>query len=96
MATDALARGEQSSVVLLRSQEDDVQFGYEQEQPNDPGAQSHAHAHCCHFQVAAEVDGNESDPNDTRRVHCKTCNRFTGRPSLFLLLQNEPKRFAYS
>lgn len=69
MAADALARREESSVVLLRPQQDYVQLGREQEHPHHCSTQSHAHAHRGYLQVAPEVDRNERYPDDAVGVH---------------------------
>lgn len=75
VTANALARGEESSVVLLGPEEDYVEFWDEEECPDDPGAQGDAHAHGGYLQVAAEVDWDESDPNDAGRVHREACKR---------------------
>lgn len=62
--------GECRSIVLLRLEDDDVQFGSEEEDQSDDGAQRDAHAQGDGLGlVAAEVDGHEGHPDDARRVH---------------------------
>lgn len=69
MNTQICRRGERRSVVLLRFEDDDVQFRTEEEDERDDGAQRDAHAQrdCLRF-VAAKINGDERHPNHARRV----------------------------
>lgn len=69
MAPYRLVGGEERSVVPFRFQKYYVEFRYEEEEPDDEGAQSDAHAHGDHLGVAPEVDGDESYPDNAGRVH---------------------------
>ena len=64
--------GEGAAVVLFRFEDDDVEFGSEEEDERDHGAQRDADAERDGLGLAAEVDGHEGHPDDTRGVHGET------------------------
>ena len=65
-------RGESAAVVLLRFEDDDVEFGSEEENERDHGAERDTDAKRDGLGLAAEVDGHESHPDDTGGVHGET------------------------
>ena len=64
--------GEGAAVVLLGLEDDDVEFGSEEQDQSDHGAEGHADAERDGLRAAAEVDGHKGHPDDARRVHGET------------------------
>lgn len=65
-------RRESATVVLLRFENDDVEFRSEEENERDHSAEWDADTQRNRFRLATEVDGYEGYPYDARRVHGKT------------------------
>ena len=61
---------ESRSIILLRFEDDDVQFRSEEKDQSDDGAQRDAHAERDRFRlVSAEIDRDKGHPDDASRVH---------------------------
>ena len=69
MAADVLGSGKSPAGVLLGGPDDDVDLGEEEQQQGDGGAEGDGDGHGHLLVLAAEVDGEEAQPDDARRVH---------------------------
>lgn len=71
MAANFFRSSKGASLIFLRLENNNVNFGKEQKYQNDRCAEACAQAKGDHFKIAAKVERYEREPNNARRVHAK-------------------------
>lgn len=71
MTPNLFGSSKSTALILLRLENDNINFRYEQKDEYDSSREARAQAERDDLEVAAEEERYESEPNDARRVHAE-------------------------